>query len=41
MLLAEPIEITHRIAQEFERLRIRYLVGGFSKFVTWYSQSDQ
>jgi hypothetical protein len=28
MLLAEPIQITHRIAQEFERLRIRYLVGG-------------
>ncbi len=27
MLLAEPIQITHRIAQEFERLRIRYLVG--------------
>lgn len=28
MLLAEPIQITYRIAQEFERLRIRYLVGG-------------
>ncbi|MBN2001706.1 hypothetical protein JW935_29470 [candidate division KSB1 bacterium] len=28
MLLAEPIQITHRIAQEFERLQIRYLVGG-------------
>ncbi len=27
MFLAEPIQITHRIAQEFERLRIRYLVG--------------
>lgn len=28
MILAEPIRITHRIAQEFERLDIRYLVGG-------------
>jgi hypothetical protein len=28
MLLAEPLQITHHIAQEFERLRIRYLVGG-------------
>jgi len=28
MILAEPIQITQRIAQEFERLHIRYLVGG-------------
>lgn len=28
MLLAEPIYITRRIAQEFERLGIQYLVGG-------------
>lgn len=28
MILAEPIQITQQIAQEFERLDIRYLVGG-------------
>lgn len=28
MLLAEPIQITRRIAREFERLGTRYLVGG-------------
>jgi hypothetical protein len=28
MILADPIQITHRIAQEFERFAIRYLVGG-------------
>ncbi len=28
MLLAEPIQITHRLVQEFERLGIQYLVGG-------------
>jgi hypothetical protein len=28
MILAEPIQITHRIAQEFERLGIQYLIGG-------------
>ncbi|MBN1684756.1 MAG: hypothetical protein JW855_04925 [Gammaproteobacteria bacterium] len=28
MLLAEPIQITHRIAQELERLEIRYFIGG-------------
>jgi len=28
MPLAEPIQITQRIAREFERLEIRYLVGG-------------
>ena len=28
MTLAEPLQITHRIAQEFERCGIRYLVGG-------------
>jgi hypothetical protein len=28
MILAEPIQITQQIAQEFERLHIRYLVGG-------------
>ena len=28
MVLAEPIQITQRIAQEFERFNIRYLVGG-------------
>ncbi len=28
MTLAEPIRITQRIAEEFERLNIRYLVGG-------------
>jgi hypothetical protein len=28
VLLAEPIQITHRLAREFERLGIRYLIGG-------------
>ena len=28
MFLAEPIQITHRIAQELERLEIRYFIGG-------------
>ena len=28
MMLSEPIQITSRIAKEFERLGIRYLVGG-------------
>jgi hypothetical protein len=28
MILTEPIQITQQIAQEFERLDIRYLVGG-------------
>lgn len=28
MLLAEPLSITQRLAQEFERFGIRYLVGG-------------
>ena len=28
MMLTEPIQITSRIAKEFERLGIRYLVGG-------------
>jgi hypothetical protein len=28
MILADPIQITQQIAQEFERLDIRYLVGG-------------
>ncbi len=28
MLLAEPIQITHRLVQEFERLGIQYLIGG-------------
>lgn len=28
MILAEPIQVTHRIAQEFERFAIRYLVSG-------------
>lgn len=28
MLLAEPIQITHRLVQEFEQLGIQYLVGG-------------
>ena len=28
MVLAEPIQITQRIAQEFERIGIRYLIGG-------------
>ncbi|MCK6622706.1 MAG: hypothetical protein HUU32_18645 [Calditrichaceae bacterium] len=28
MLLAEPIQITRRIAREFERLGVRYLIGG-------------
>lgn len=28
MLLAEPIQITHRIVQELERLEIRYFIGG-------------
>ena len=35
MLLAEPIQITHRLVREFERLGIQYLVGGLlaSSFV--------
>jgi len=32
MLLAEPIQITHRIAQELERLEIQYFIGGSLKF---------
>jgi len=28
LLLAEPIQITRRIAREFERLGVRYLIGG-------------
>jgi len=28
LILAEPLQITQRIAQEFERLHIRYFVGG-------------
>jgi len=28
MLLAEPIQITHRIGKEFEKLGIPYFVGG-------------
>jgi hypothetical protein len=28
MLLTEPVQITQRIAQEFEDLKIRYYVGG-------------
>lgn len=28
MVLAEPIQITQQIAQEFERLNIRYFIGG-------------
>jgi hypothetical protein len=28
MLLAEPLQITNRLAQEFEKLGIPYLVGG-------------
>jgi hypothetical protein len=28
MILAEPVQITQQIAQEFDRLNIRYFVGG-------------
>ena len=28
MTLSEPIQITQRVAHEFERLKIRYLIGG-------------
>lgn len=28
MILAEPVQITRQIAQEFDRLEIKYFVGG-------------
>ena len=28
MILAEPLQVTRKIAQEFDRLEVRYFIGG-------------